>query len=139
MTIAAPSLFYTGLLGLLLIALSVNVVRARRRYRVGLGTGTDEGMQQAVRIQGNFSEYVPLAVVLLVLCDLLAGLPAAAVHAAGIVLVTSRVLHAWGLSRSPGTTIGRFYGTAGTWLVIIGLSLWLIWATTDFSRSQGSG
>lgn len=139
MTIAAPSLFYTGLLGLLLIVLSVNVVMARRRYRVRLGTGTDEGMQQAVRVQGNFSEYVPLAAVLLIVCEVLAGLPTAAVHVAGIVLVTSRVLHAWGLARSPGTTIGRFYGTAGTWLVIIALSLWLIWAATDFSRSQGSG
>ena len=139
MTIAAPSLFYTGLLGLLLIALSVNVVLARRRYRVRLGDGTEEGMRQAVRMQGNFSEYVPLAAVLLVLCEVLAGLPTAAVHVAGIVLVTSRVLHAWGLARSPGTTFGRFYGTAGTWLVIIGLSAWLIWAATDFSRSQGSG
>ena len=139
MTIAAPSLFYTGLLGLLLIALSTNVVLARRRYRVRLGVGTEEGMQQAVRVHANFTEYVPLAVVLLVLCEVLADLPAAAVHAAGIVLVTSRVLHAWGLARSPGTTFGRFYGTAGTWLVIIGLSLWLIWAATDFSRSQGSG
>jgi len=138
-TIAAPSLFYTGLLGLLLIALSTNVVLARRRYRVRLGVGTEEGMQQAVRVHANFTEYVPLAVVLLVLCEVLADLPAAAVHAAGIVLVTSRVLHAWGLARSPGTTFGRFYGTAGTWLVIIGLSLWLIWAATDFSRSQGSG
>lgn len=139
MTIAAPSLFYTGLLGLLLIALSVNVVLARRRYRVRLGVGTEEGMQQAVRVHANFTEYVPLAVVLLVLCEMLADLPTVAVHAAGIVLVTSRVMHAWGLARSPGTTFGRFYGTAGTWLVIIGLSLWLIWAATDFSRSQGSG
>jgi len=139
MMIAAPSLFYTGLLGLLLIALSVNVVLARRRYRVRLGVGTDEGMQQAVRVHANFTEYVPLAVVLLVLCEVLAELPTAAVHAAGIVLVTSRVLHAWGLAKSPGTTFGRFYGTAGTWLVIIGLSAWLIWAATDFSRSQGSG
>ena len=138
MTITAPSFFYTGLLGLLLIALSVNVVRARRRYRVRLGTGTEEGMQQAVRVHANFTEYVPLAIVLLILCEV-SDLPTAAVHGAGIVLVTSRVLHAWGLARSPGTTFGRFYGTAGTWLVIIGLSSWLIWAATDFSRSQGSG
>ena len=138
MTITAPSFFYTGLLGLLLIALSVNVVRARRRYRVRLGTGTEEGMQQAVRVHANFTEYVPLAAVLLILCEV-SDLPTAAVHGAGIVLVTSRVLHAWGLARSPGTTFGRFYGTAGTWLVIIGLSSWLIWAATDFSRSQGSG
>lgn len=129
---------YTALLGLLLIALSVNVVLARRRYRVRLGVGTEEGMQQAVRVQANFAEYVPFAVILLILAEL-TDMPATAVHVAGIVLLTSRVLHAWGLSHSPGTTFGRFYGTAGTWLVIIGLSLWLLYATTGFSRFPGSG
>ena len=133
-----PSFLYAALLGLLLIALSINVVLARRRYHVRLGVGTEEGMQQAVRVQANFSEYVPLAVILLIMAEL-SGLPTAAVHAAGILLVTSRVLHAWGLSHSPGRTFGRFYGTAGTWLVIIGLSLYVLYAVTDFSRFQGSG
>ena len=138
MTLLIPSIFYAGLLGLLLIALSINVVLARRRYRVRLGVGTEDGMQQAVRVQANFAEYVPLAVVLLVLSDL-TKMPEAAVHAAGLVLVTSRLLHAWGLSHSPGRTFGRFYGTAGTWIVIIGLSLWLMYSATDFSRFPGSG
>jgi uncharacterized membrane protein YecN with MAPEG domain len=133
----APSILYTALLGLLLIALSVKVVLARRRYRVGLGVGSEQGMQQAVRVQANFAEYVPFAVVLLVLSEM-TDLPMVAVHVAGIVLLTSRVLHAWGLSRSPGRTFGRFYGTAGTWLVITGLSLWLLYSAIDFSRFQGS-
>ncbi len=139
MNMEPPSLFYTGLLGLLLIALSVNVVLARRRYRVSLGVGDDQGMQQAVRVQANFAEYVPFAVVLLIVAELLCGLPTAAVHAAGMVLVASRLLHAWGLSNSAGRSFGRFYGTAGTWLVIIGLSIWLLYSATDFSRSPGSG
>jgi uncharacterized membrane protein YecN with MAPEG domain len=95
-------------------------------------------MQQAVRVQANFVEYVPFAVILLILADL-GGLQVSAVHAAGILLLTSRVLHAWGLSHSPGRTFGRFYGTAGTWLVIIGLSLWLLYQAIDFSRFPGSG
>lgn len=138
MTINTPSFLYTALLGLLLIALSVNVVRARRRYRVRLGEGTDEGMRQAVRVQANFAEYVPLAAVLLILSEL-TGMPIVAVHVAGMLLVASRVLHAWGLAHDPGRSFGRFYGTAGTWLVIIGLSAWLLYATTGFSRSPGSG
>ena len=138
MNFQMPSFLYAALLGLLLIALSINVVLARRRYRVRLGVGTEEGMQQAVRVQANFSEYVPLAVILLIMAEL-SGLPAVAVHASGILLVTSRVLHAWGLSHSPGRTFGRFYGTAGTWLVIIGLSLYVMYAVTDVSRFQGSG
>jgi len=135
--IESPSILYTALLGLLLIALSIRVVLARRRFRVGLGVGTEEGMQQAVRVQANFAEYVPLAVVLLVMAEL-TDMPIIAVHAAGIVLVTSRLLHAWGLSQSPGRTFGRFYGTAGTWLVIIVLSVWLLFATIEVSPIPGS-
>jgi uncharacterized membrane protein YecN with MAPEG domain len=132
--IGSVSFLYAGLLGLLLIALSAQVVLARRRFRVGLGHGTEEGMQQAVRVQANFTEYVPLAALLLVLADI-TGLPEVAVHGAGILLVVSRVLHAFGLSQSPGRSFGRFYGTAGTWLVILALSVWLLYATTAASRS----
>jgi uncharacterized membrane protein YecN with MAPEG domain len=136
--VAGPvSFLYAGLLGLLLIALSVQVVLARRRFRVRLGAGTEEGMQQAIRVQANFTEYAPFAVLLLVLAEI-TGLPPAAVHGAGILLVASRVLHAIGLTSSPGRTFGRFYGTAGTWLVILALSLWLVWATTEAFRSPAA-
>lgn len=131
------SFLYAALLGLLLIALSVTVVLARRRFRVGLGTGNDKAMEQAVRVQGNFTEYVPLAVVLLIVAEI-TGMPLPAVHAAGIVLVASRLVHAWGLSHSAGVTFGRFYGTAGTWLVITLLSLWILFATTAVFRFPGS-
>jgi hypothetical protein len=137
--IAGPASFlYAGLLGLLLIGLSTQVVLARRRFRVGLGAGTESGMQQAIRVQANFVEYVPYAVILLVIAEI-QGLPDAGIHAAGIALVLSRVLHAAGLSQNPGRSFGRFYGTAGTWLVILGLSLWLLWAATGASRSPGPG
>jgi len=137
--IAGPASFlYAGLLGLMLIALSVQVVRARRRFRVGLGTGSEEGLQQAVRVQANFTEYVPFAVLMLVLAEI-TGLPAASVHGAGALLIVSRLLHAAGLSGSPGRSFGRFYGTAGTWLVVIALSLWLVYATTAASRSPAPG
>ena len=132
------SFFYAGLLGLLLIALSAQVVLARRRHRVGLGSGADEGLEQAIRVQANFAEYVPFAVILLVLAEL-TGLPAVALHAAGILLVASRVLHAIGLMKSPGRSFGRFYGTAGTWLVIVALSTWILAVTTGAFRSPGPG
>lgn len=137
--IAGPvSFLYAGVLGLLLIALSTTVVLARRRFRVGIGTGKDPGMERAVRVQANFTEYVPFAVLLLIAAEI-TGLPNPAVHAAGIVLVASRLLHAWGLSHNPGVTFGRFYGTAGTWLVITGLSFWILFATTAASRFPESG
>ena len=133
--IAGPTSFlYAGLLGLLLVGLSVRVVLERRRQRVGLGDGAQRDLLQAIRVQANFVEYVPFAVLLLVLAEI-TGLPAALVHGAGILLLASRVLHAYGLARSPGRSFGRFYGTAGTWFVIAALSLWLIVATTAVFRA----
>jgi uncharacterized protein len=137
--LAGPASFlYAAVLGLMLVALSAQVVLARRRHRVRLGTGEEDAMQQAVRVQANFTEYVPLAVLLLVFAEI-TGLPTAAVHGAGLLLVTSRIVHAFGLSRSPGLTFGRLYGTAGTWLAIVALSLWLLYATTAASRFPAPG
>jgi uncharacterized membrane protein YecN with MAPEG domain len=113
------SFFYAGLLGLRLVALSAQVVLARRRYRVGLGAGSEEGLQQAIRVQANFVEYVPFAVILLVLAEL-TGLPLPALHGAGILLVAAGSCTRSGLE-SPGRSFGRFYGTADR-LVIVALS-----------------
>lgn len=117
---------YGAAAGLLLLLLSWLVVKARWRYGTSLGPGTEPGMTKAVRVHGNFVEYVPLALLLLLLAEL-NGLPAWFLHAAGVVLLTCRALHAWGLGHAAGRSFGRFYGTAGTWLVILALSLVLLY------------
>jgi uncharacterized membrane protein YecN with MAPEG domain len=112
---------YAGLAGLMSLALAAGVVRARRRHKTSLGTGGEPAVEMAVRVHANFVEYVPLALLLMLLCEL-NGVGGATVHGAGIALLASRVLHAVGLGRSPGRSFGRFYGTAGTWLVMLALS-----------------
>ena len=62
---APISATYAALCGLLLLALAALVVRARWKYRTGLGVGTEPGMERAVRVHANFVEYVPLALLLL--------------------------------------------------------------------------
>ena len=49
-------------------------------------------------------------------------------HACGVALVAGRVLHAMGLSRSGGLSFGRFVGTGLTWIALLALALWDIWA-----------
>lgn len=116
---------FAGLFGLLLLALSALVVRARWRYKTGLGVGTEDGMQRAVRVQGNFTEYLPLTLVLLLLAEL-AGTAEVWLCAAGSLLLLGRLLHAWGLSQSSSRSFGRYWGTLATWLVLLGLSAWLL-------------
>jgi uncharacterized membrane protein YecN with MAPEG domain len=109
----------------MLLVLATLVVRGRWRYRTSLGTGTEPAMERAVRVHANFVEYVPLALLLLLLAEL-NGAPRVLLHAAGALLIASRVLHAYGLSRVSGRSFGRFYGTAGTWLTILALSVVLL-------------
>ena len=123
---AAPvTAIYAALSALMLLALAGLVVRARWATRTALGTGTDPRMERAVRVHGNFVEYVPIALVLMLVAEL-NGLPPLALHAAGIALLASRLLHAWGLSRQSARSFGRFWGTLGTWLTLLALAAALL-------------
>ena len=113
---------YASLVGLLLIFLSSRVVRWRRQLSVGLGDGGEEDLLRAQRVQANFIEYVPIALILLAAAES-QGLTGWSLHTGGAILVVARLLHAWGLSKSSGRTFGRFWGTLLTWVVILALSL----------------
>lgn len=112
------SALYAGLLALLLLLLSVQVSRKRQSVKVGVGHGDDRILHLAIRAQGNFTEYVPLALVLIALWEL-NGQPPWMVHGLGASLLAGRILHAIGLSRSAGASVPRLIGTILTWLVLL--------------------
>lgn len=121
--------FYAGLLGLLLMVLSFRISLLRRKHRVSLGDGGHKDLHSAIRVQGNFVEYVPLTLVLLVLVEL-SGWPGALVHALGAALFIARVLHAQGMaSRSGKPAFGRVAGIVVTWTVMVIASVLLIIGT----------
>lgn len=121
------SMFYAGLLGLLFLALSLRVVRLRRSLKVGLGSGGHEALNRAMRAHGNFAEYVPLALLLMLLTEAGTTLPAWGVHLLGLTLLTGRLMHGFlGVNREPGYSFGRFWGTLLTWLVIAASGLMLV-------------
>lgn len=117
---------YTGLCILLLLFLALRVVVVRRRERIGLGTGGSRGLEQRVRAHANATEYLPVALVGLLLVEL-SGYPSGLVHALGLTLLVSRAAHAWGLAQSAGTSLGRFWGTFGTWLMLLVTAAALVW------------
>ncbi len=119
---------YASLAGLLLLVLSFRVVRSRRKLSVGLGDGGQESLLRAQRAQANFTEYVPIALILLAVAEsqVLTGW---LLHTAGAVLLLARLLHAWGLNQSSGRSFGRYWGTLLTWMVILALSLANIFAS----------
>ncbi len=118
---APVTALYAALLGLLIVLLAIRVTMLRRRYRVGVGCGDNDALRLAIRVHANAIEYIPISLLLLLALELNGG-PYWLLHVSGITLVAARLLHAWGLSRSAGTSFGRSSGTALTWLVIMALA-----------------
>lgn len=119
------TLLYAALCTLLVLALASRVVAFRFRHRIGLGDGGNPELQRRVRAHANAIEYLPLALLLLGGMEL-NGVDDAWIHAFGATLLLSRVLHAWGLSRHAGTSVGRFSGTVLTFLLMIAMSLFAV-------------
>ena len=112
------TLIYTGLMGLLSVLLANHVLYARLRGR-SLPAWQPPA---AERVQANFVENVPLALMLLFLVEF-AGAPLWFVHASGIALVVLRLLHAWGLARYEGANYPRLIGAQGTFVLVSVLAM----------------
>lgn len=108
---------YVALLTLVFLALSVLVIRERFSVRTSVGDGGHKTLTRRMRVQGNFAEYVPLGL-LLMLCVELQGAPAVAVHAMGATLLVGRLCHAIGMSLTPQVFILRQVGILLTFLML---------------------
>jgi uncharacterized protein len=123
----AITAFYAALLCLLLVALALPVSRLRMKERIGIGDGGNPELARAIRAHANAVEWV-LPLLLLMLIAELNRAPALLLHACGIVLVVARVLHATGLRGSAVRSSGRTVGAGLTYVTVIVLALWNLWA-----------
>jgi uncharacterized membrane protein YecN with MAPEG domain len=110
---------YAALAALILFILTFRVILLRTTHKVLLGSGGHAGLEKAMRAHGNFIEYVPLALILILLVEMTGAAPAT-VHGLGIALIVARLLHAWGISTSDGPNFGRAVGIIVTGLVLLG-------------------
>lgn len=118
---------FTGILAVMLAVISVRVTRLRQRKKISLSDGGDKEMTAAIRVQGNFTEYVPMALLLMGLLES-AGAKHWIIYLFGALLVVARIAHAYALYT--GFFPARVFGTATTWaliaiggLLIIGLAV----------------
>ncbi len=107
------TLLYAGALALLAVLLANQVLYVRLRA----GSQPEWKPHAVERVQANFVENVPLALVLLYLLEV-SGVGSVAVHVLGSALLVCRVLHAWGMSRNAGANYPRLIGAQGTFLLI---------------------
>ncbi|HGG65737.1 MAG TPA: hypothetical protein ENK34_14315 [Rhodobacteraceae bacterium] len=108
---------YAGLVALLFVYLSFRVITVRRSDRISLGDGGKSDMAKRIRAQGNCAEYAPIALILLALAEF-QGAPVWVLHLLGIMLLSGRIIHAWGLSQSPQNLNARVLGMLLTLIMI---------------------
>ena len=120
MTYPALTAFYAALFALLYVGLSSWVVAGRLRADVLHGDGGNPNLEKRIRAQGNFGEYVPLALLLVALLEASGGSPTL-VRGLLIVLLGARVLHPFGMfapKNSPRQFACRGGGILATFAVV---------------------
>lgn len=117
---------YAAVLAIIYIALTIYVVSLRVKYRVGIKSGGHKPLEVAIRIHGNFAEYIPIGLFLMALLEA-AKANTNWLHIMGQALVLGRVLHFWGLNfKGAGESIQRFTGSLLTFVSILAAAIWLL-------------
>ncbi len=117
------------LLGLAYVGLAWRVIHLRRRHRVPIGDGGHDALTRAIRAHGNFAEYVPISLILLLLGEL-NGLSGWLLAGFSALVVTGRIYHARAFLSDGAHLRQRVLGMQLTFLGIAGLAIGnLIWLT----------
>ena len=109
--------FWTLPLALIFLWLSLRVIRYRRAERIPLGSGGNAALERAIRAHANFAEFVPFAVLLLLLAEWGGAWPAL-LHGLGALLVAARLSHGIGIVQEPEDFRLRVFGMMGTFGVM---------------------
>ena len=120
--------FFAALLTFVYIGLAFYIIRKRYALRVSIGDGSDEDMSRRIRAHANFSEYVPLGLVLMALAEL-NGKPHGLLLTMGCLLTAGRLSHAYSLligERKPMNFKFRMAGMIATFTTLIVLAISLL-------------
>ncbi len=113
---------YAAVAGLFLVYLSIRVIGLRRAKKISVGPAGDPDMERAMRVQANFIEYTPIALLLLFILEQ-NGLPPVFVHGLGAALIISRFVHFLGFRSADAPGQFRVIGMAATFTVIALLAI----------------
>ena len=120
------SSLYAGLLAIVWFVLYGMIGRLRSQLGISLGDGGNPALILAGRRYMNFIECTPFAMFLVFLVDTNGG-GVAWVHALGIILVLSRIIHPFGLTIEKMNTPARILGAGGTLFVSLAAAITLFW------------
>jgi uncharacterized membrane protein YecN with MAPEG domain len=114
---------YAALNAVLIIALASRVSSIRRRDKVSLGMGESKDLLVAVRTHANAAEFVPLALLMMLIAEL-CGAGTTLLHVYGGLLFAARLAHVVGMPMKAPNPF-RVIGTGLTWTAIVVASVWV--------------
>ena len=102
---------YGAMLGVIMLVLWIMVTKKRADMDLSIGDG-DVVLHEKIRRHGNFIEWVPMALILMILAEA-GGASALWLHIAGIALVVGRLAHPFGLRADNAAHPLRIIGNVG--------------------------
>lgn len=123
---------YAGLFGLLYVYLSRRLVILRNQHGGKMQERDHTEMTAAVRAHTNIVEYVPIALLMMLLVEI-QDTSRWIVHALGLLLVLARILHLIGIHEPSGASPRRKVATKLTWLQIAAASALSLLASIGIS------
>jgi len=100
---------YAAVFALLYVMLAINVIRFRLSEKVSFGDGGNSELKKAIRIHANFSENVPLALLLMWFLESMT-FDTPMVFWLGAILLLARVSHVVGMMHPKSFMIFRKIG-----------------------------
>ncbi len=119
---------YAALLMIIVGYLGYKIGSLRGSTGISIFHGDNMEVATAMRRHGNFTENVPMALILMGLVEANGG-NVVFLHVIGIALVLARIAHPIGLHHESISHPLRLVGAGGTFLsmiVLAGMSLWLV-------------
>lgn len=116
---------YAAIFALIFVVLSIRTLRFRHRFSVAIGSGDEPALARAVRAHANFAEYVPIALILILMLELQRP-GSIAIHGLAGVLLIGRCAHAYGISQVKEDFRFRVAGMALTFTAIIATALLIL-------------
>ena len=117
------TLLYTSLITILAIFLAFKVGITRGKTNTLLGEGDSSELLQSIRSHGNLMESAPITLILLLLLEM-QSVADWKLHLIGSSFFLFRILHAYGISISRESTPYRVIGALGSWMLMLGMSIY---------------
>jgi uncharacterized protein len=109
----------------------MRVSAIRSETNTSIGDNGNVQLLQRIRCHGNFIEWVPFILILMILAEL-QGAGSAWLHAAGVLMLIGRIAHPFGLKTDNAGHPLRYVGNGTNFLAVIILAIALLRIVTGF-------